>query len=104
MNNLGLTNVEIKKYINKEDDDFKNNFVGVFPSDYVNRFTQFHVLMEQKQSPSIIVIVNTERAGEEGEYCWSFLDLDPPKQLHFYSIVLDLLVSKISLYKTIRKL
>ena len=38
-----MTNVEIKKYINKEDDDFKNNFIGGFPSDYVNRFIQFHV-------------------------------------------------------------
>ena len=34
MNNLGMTNVEIRKYINK--DDFKKHFVGVFLSDYVN--------------------------------------------------------------------
>ena len=43
MDNFGMTNIEIKKYINKEDDDFKNNFVVGFTSDYVNRFMQFHV-------------------------------------------------------------
>ena len=25
--------------------------------------------------------MNTERTDEEGEHWWSFLDLDPPKQL-----------------------
>ena len=44
MNSLGVTNVEIKKYINKEDDDFK------IISGYINRFIQFHVLMKQKIS------------------------------------------------------
>ena len=43
MDNFGMTNIEIRKYINKEDDDFKNNFVVGFTSDYVSRFMQFHV-------------------------------------------------------------
>ena len=53
-------------------------FLGVFPFGYVNRFIQFLVLMEQK-SPYQFVIMNTERADEEGEH-WSFLDLNPLKQ------------------------
>ena len=97
MNNLGVTNVETKKYINKEDDFFKNNFVGFFPSDYLNRFIQFHALMKQKQSLYQFVISNKERAGEEGEK-WQSLH-----NSYFYLIALDLLVSKISLYQTIRK-
>ena len=38
------------------------------PSDYVNRFIQFQVLMTQKQSPYPFVIMNTEKAGEEGSF------------------------------------
>ena len=41
--------------------------------------------MRQKQSPYPFVIMNTERADEEGEHMWSFLDLDPPKQLFLFN-------------------
>ena len=61
--------------------------IRVFPSHYVNRFIQFHVLMKQKQSPYPFVIMNTEMAGEEGEQQWSFLDLDPPEQLFLFNSV-----------------
>ena len=40
-----MKNVEIEKYINKEDDNFLKN--SCFPAHYVNRFIQFHVLMKQ---------------------------------------------------------
>ena len=55
------------------------NLVGVFHSDDVSRFMQqFDVSMKQKQSPYTFVILTTERAVEEKEHWWSFLDLDPP--------------------------
>ena len=41
--------------------------------------------MKQKPSPYSFVIMNTKRAGDEGEYWWSFLDLDPPKQLFLFN-------------------
>ena len=41
--------------------------------------------MRQKKSPYPFVIMNTERADEEGEHMWSFLDLDPPKQLFLFN-------------------
>ena len=74
-----MTNAEIKKYTNKEGDDLKKKLVGVFSSDYVNKFMQCDVLMKQKQSPYPFIIMNTETAVEEGEHWWSFLYLDPPK-------------------------
>ena len=78
-----MKNVEIEKYINKEDDNFLKN--SCFPAHYVSRFIQFHVLMKQNQSPCPFVIMNTEMAGEEGEKRWSFLDLDPPEQLFLFN-------------------
>ena len=38
--------------------------------------------------------MNTEKAGEEGEHWWKFLNLDPPKQLFLFNS-LGLLVSNI---------
>ena len=37
-------------------------------SDYVNRFIQFQVLTKQKQYPYPFVIMNIEKAGEEGSF------------------------------------
>ena len=64
---------------------FFKKFVCVFPSDYVNRFIQFHVLMKQKQSPYPFVVMSTERVSEKGEHWWSYLGLDPPKQLFLFN-------------------
>lgn len=62
MNNLRITNVEIKEILTKT----MKNLVGVFHSDDVSRFMQqFDVSMKQKQSPYTFVILTTERAVEE---------------------------------------
>ena len=42
----GISNDTIIDFIEKEtDDDLKDNFVGVFPSNYVIRFISFHEMM-----------------------------------------------------------
>ena len=39
----GISNEEVIKFFeNVEDNDIKENFVGVFPSNYVNKFISFH--------------------------------------------------------------
>ena len=42
----GISNEEIVKYFEKITDvDFKKNFIGVFPSNYITKFISFHEMM-----------------------------------------------------------
>ena len=38
---LGISNVKIEKFIEKEIDDLKRKFVGVFPSNSINYLISF---------------------------------------------------------------
>ena len=60
----------IEKIINEDDDDLKANFVGVFPSNHIFRFVNFSSLVKEKNAPFPFVIMNTDRAGNQGTH-WS---------------------------------
>ena len=36
--NLGISNAETEKFIEKEDGDLNINFIGVSPSNFINHF------------------------------------------------------------------
>ena len=45
----GISNETIVKFFeNEADDDLTNNFVGVFPSNYITKFISFHEMMIEK--------------------------------------------------------
>ena len=89
----GISNETIVKFFeNETDDDLTNNFVGVFPSNYVTKFISFHEMMIEKNRYPFI-IMNTDRSNKNGTHWWSFLDLHKKKKF-FYLIVLDLKVLK----------
>ena len=47
----GISNDAIVDFFEKQtDDDLKDNFVGVFPSNYVIRFISFHEMMRFKNN------------------------------------------------------
>ena len=80
----GISNELIVDFFEKEtDDDLKNNFVGVFPSNYVTRFIYFHEMMRLKQKYPFI-IMNTERSDRNGTHWWSFLDLHERKEIFLF--------------------
>ena len=56
----GISNETIVNFFeNESDDDFKKNFVDVFPSNYVTRFISFHeMLIEKDRYPFIIMNTN----------------------------------------------
>ena len=58
---LGISNVEIKRFINKENDYLKRNFVGVFPSNFINYFISSNKLMKERNSTYHLTIMNIDR-------------------------------------------
>ena len=67
----GINNIQIQNFFQKdENEDLKNNFVGVFSMDYILRFIKYHELIKEKKKENIhlqysrqILIINQERIG-----------------------------------------
>ena len=67
----GINNIQIQNFFQKdENEDLKNNFVGVFSVDYILRFIKYHELIKEKKKENIhlqysrqILIINQERIG-----------------------------------------
>ena len=80
----GISNETIVKFFeNETDDDLTNNFVGVFPSNYVTKFISFHEMMIEKNRYPFI-IMNTDRSDKNGTHWWSFLDLHERKEIFLF--------------------
>ena len=80
----GISNETIVKFFeNETDDDLTNNFVGVFPSNYVTKFISFHEMMIEKNRYPFI-IMNTDRSDKNGTHWWSFLDLHKKKEIFLF--------------------
>ena len=81
----GISNDEVVKFFeNEKDDDLKENFVGVFPSNYINKFISFHQMAREKTKKCPFIIMNTDRANVPGTHWWSFLDLHPRKEIFLF--------------------
>ena len=81
----GISNDEVVKFFeNEKDDDLKENFVGVFPSNYINKFISFHQMAREKTKKYPFIIMNTDRANEPGTHWWNFLDLHPRKEIFLF--------------------
>ena len=45
-----INNIQIENFFEKEEnEDLKNNFVGVFSIDYITRYIKFHELIREKK-------------------------------------------------------
>ena len=84
----GLSNFDIEEIFNRVDNsDLLQNFVGVFPSNKMNKFSDFKKMMKGMKYP--FLIVNTDRSDKEGTHWWSILDIDK-KKIFCFSILLEL--------------
>ena len=51
----GISNIEIKKLFKEiNNDDLNENFIGVYPSDKINKFIMFEKMMPGKKYPFLI--------------------------------------------------
>ena len=66
----GISNFQIKNGIEKvEDDDLKDNFFGVFLSNYLNKFINHAAMISNVKGKYPFVIANTD-SSEKGGTHW----------------------------------
>ena len=82
----GISNEAIEDFFEKvNDEDLKNNFIGVFPSNYINRFISYHSIMKDRLKVKYpFIIMNTDRSDRAGTHWWSFLDLHQKKEIFLF--------------------
>ena len=82
----GISNEAIDDFFEKIDDnDLRNNFIGVFPSNQINKFISHHSIIKNKPKVKYpFIIMNTDRSDRDGTHWWSFLDLHPKKDIFLF--------------------
>ena len=87
MTDVGISNFEKKVTIKSSSNgDLKNNFVGVFASDQINYFFNFHKLIKKKKTDPkyLFVTANTDRSGQSSTHWWDILDRCLGKEIIFF--------------------
>ena len=80
----GISNTQIEKAIEfTGDDDLKNNFVNVFPSNYMNKYID-HGSMIWSKGKYPFIIANTDNSKKPGVRWWSILDIEPKTDFFFF--------------------
>ena len=82
----GISNEAIEDFFEKvNDEDLKNNFIGVFPSNFINKFISYHSIIKDRSKVKYpFIIMNTDRSDRAGTHWWSFLDLHPKKEIFLF--------------------
>ena len=80
----GISNTQIEKALKDIDDpDLLKNLVGVFPSDYLNKFVN-HAAMINNSGKYLFIIANTDESKKEGTHWWSILDIERKTNIFFF--------------------
>ena len=81
----GISNDAVVEFFeNETDSDLKENFVGVFPSNYIIKFISFHQMAREKTKKYPFIIMNTDRSDKSGTHWWSCLDLNEKKEIFLF--------------------
>ena len=80
----GRSNFQIEDAIkNVGDKDLIDNFVGVFTSNYMNKFID-HAAMISDKGKYPFIIANTDSSDKPGVHWWSILDIEPKTDIFFF--------------------
>ena len=80
----GISNFQIEGAFKKiGDEDLLENFVGVFPSNKMNRFIN-HAAMISDVGKYPLIIANIDAEGKPGVHWWSILDIEPRNDIFFF--------------------
>ena len=79
----GISTFQIEEAFKKiDDEDLLKNFVGVFPSNKMNKFID-HAAMISESGKFPFVIANTDAGDKPGVHWWSILDIEPKNDIFF---------------------
>ena len=82
----GISNFQIEEVFKKiDDEDLLENFVGVFPSNYMNKFIN-HTAMISDRGKFPFIIANTDESDKPGAHWWSILDIEPKTDIFSFDI------------------
>ena len=80
----GISNYQIKEAFKKiGDEDLLENFVGVFPSNYMNKFIN-HAAMISDRGKYPFIVANTDASDKPGVHWWSILDIEPRNNIFLF--------------------
>ena len=80
----GISHFQIEEAFKKIDDnDLLDNFVGTFPSNYMNKFIN-HAAMIEDSGKFPFIIANTGASDKPGVHWWSILDIEPRTDIFFF--------------------
>ena len=81
-----ISNEAIEDFFEKvNDEDLKSNFIGVFPSNFINKFISYHSIIKDRSKVKYpFIIMNTDRSDRAGTHWWSFLDLHQKKEIFLF--------------------
>ena len=65
------------------DGDLDDNFVGAFPSNYMNKFINHADMISDIKVKYPFVIANTESSEKGRAHWWSVLDIEPKTDIFF---------------------
>ena len=88
----GITDFQIENGLNNlHDEDINDNFVGDFPANQVNRFTDYKTMISEKKGKYPFIIANTNSSDKSSSHWWSIMDTEPRANLFyfFYSFRVD---------------
>ena len=81
----GISNFQIEDTIKKMgDEDLLDNFVGVFPSNYMRKFVNHSAMIEEKKGKYLFIIANTDASNKKEKHWWSILNIEPRNELFFF--------------------
>ena len=81
----GISKFQVEEAFKKiGDEDLLKNFVGVFPSNRMNRFIDHAAMISDCSGKYPFVIVNTDAEGKPGIHWWSIVDIEPRNDFFFF--------------------
>ena len=82
----GISNFQIENTIKKiGDEDLLDNFVGVFPSNYMNRFINHSAMIKEKKGKYPFIIANADADSKKSMHWGSILYTEPRNELFFFN-------------------
>ena len=77
----GMTNLEINKFFeNEENQDIKNNYMGVYSTDSITRYINFYEIIKKRNAKYPFAIFNTDKNNKLGTHWWKFYGYSPQKK------------------------